>query len=748
MNSGNERPSFKNNEDTSKLQLKGAIFAHSLPDHPIEDWQRLDDHLYRVACKASVFARHFDSSDWAWNAGLIHDFGKASEEFQAYLLRENHIDDIEYDGIEKNKVNHSSAGVALAEARYQLLGRIIAYMIAGHHAGLPDYDTCDGGMGALVKRLEEGQVHLERIRDRANELFESLIPLDILPPFVKKENLHFWTRMIFSCLVDADFLDTEAFIQPEQALYRSIDISLAKLKDSLDRHMTNMTANCDNTPINSARQDILRACRDAAQHNPGLFSLTVPTGGGKTLAAMTFALDHAVLYGKRRVIYVIPYTSIIEQTSAILADIFGDNNVVEHHSNLNPEKETIRTRLASENWDAPIVVTTNVQFFESLYAARPGRCRKLHNIVNSVVILDEAQLVPPNLLQPCVAAINELSHNYGVTIVLSTATQPALPKLQKPTEIIPENLKLYQRLQRTEINIPPDLNMRVSLEELANQLQQYGQVLCIVNSRRDCYDLFQLMPSGTIHLSALMCGEHRSRVIQVIKERLKNREPLRVISTQLVEAGVDIDFPVVFRALAGLDSIAQAAGRCNREGKLEHKGKVVVFVPTKSVPRGLLHKGENTTRELYALPDFNPQVPEFFSRYFDLFYSRVNNVGEDVLKKLTPSDPKKLDIAFRSVGDHFWLIDDAAQRPVIVRYRNSEVLLQELQYTGPYRTLMRKLQRYTVNLYITTIDKMLNDGLLEEIRPGLFAQCSLPIYSETIGLEVFRENLPPEDLII
>jgi len=728
------------------------FYAHSLEGQPLDKWQPLYVHLKEVAVLASRFAKEFGSSDWAWNAGMLHDFGKAADEFQAYLRRENHIDDNGYDLTRRGRVNHSSAGAALAEELHNQsdlpFGRVLSYLIAGHHAGLPDYHTCDGGMGALQKRLEEGRADLKRLYRAATELEPAQRALPKLPRFVKNENFHFWLRMIFSCLADADFLDTEAFMQPERVRHRAGNCDLTKLKAALDRHMAAMKSDCDDTPVNRARHEILTTCRTAARQAPGLFTLTVPTGGGKTLSAMSFALDHAIQHGKRRVIYVIPYTSIIEQTASTLAEIFGPKNVVEHHSNLDPQRETLRTRLASENWDAPVIITTNVQFFESIFAARSSRCRKLHNIINSVVILDEAQLVPPNKLTPCVAAINELTRNYRVTVVLSTATQPALPNLNSPHEITPETLNLYDRLKRTDIAMPESLDTRTTWEDLALQLQQHDQVLCIVNTRRNCYDLFQLMPEGTIHLSALMCGQHRSKVIQSIKDRLNRGETLRVVSTQLVEAGVDIDFPVVYRALAGLDSIAQAAGRCNREGKMPKNGKVVVFTPPKSVPRGLLHKGENTTKELYALSGFDPQTPESYTQYFDLFYSKVNDTGADYLNRLTPSDSKVLDVAFRSVADDFRLIDDQAQRPVFVRYGKGEMLIQELRKTGPYRNLMRQLQRYTVNLSVWLVEKLQNEGSLEEAWPGFLAQSFPSLYSESMGLDVYKDNPPIEDLIV
>ena len=439
--------------------------------------------------------------------------------------------------------------------------------------------------------------------------------------------------------------------------------------------------------------------------------------------------------------------------------MFGDENVIEHHSNLDPDKENLRSRLAAENWDAPVVVTTNVQFFESLYAAKSGRCRKLHNIVNSVVILDEAQLLPPELLAPCVDAMGQLAANYGVTLVLSTATQPALsnlpppcPKLAPPREIIPPELKLYERLKRTEFHFPPDLNAVGDWANLAGRLQQHEQVLCVVNTRRDCYDLFKLMPEGTIHLSALMCGEHRSAVITEIKRRLKANEPCRVISTQLVEAGVDIDFPVVYRALAGLDSIAQAAGRCNREGRLNTEGtlgQVHVFVPPKPAPPGLLLQGEGVTKELTKLADFAPNTPAEYTRYFNLFYCRIPEMRtgkEKYYNWLVKDSIPMCYFKFRTAADNFKLIDDQVQRPVIVRYGKSDKWIDQVRTIGPTRENMRRLQRYTVNLPTFRVTRLLADGLLVEIRDGILAQTMPSLYRKEIGLDIFRDSLPIEDI--
>ncbi len=723
-------------------------YAHSLKDRPPHEWQRLEDHLFAVAKRASQCAENFDSADWAWNAACLHDLGKAANEFQAYLRRQNSVDDLAYDQAGSGRVNHSSAGAAQAlETFGPMAGSAIAYLVAGHHAGLPDYHSSDTGRAALKIRLEEGRTNLERIRPDAETTTQHLRKPLKPPIFVNPVNCHMWLRMLFSCVVDADFLDTEHFMSPQQTDYRGGYPALDVLKERFDAHMREVVARAESTPVNIIRKEILSACRAAADLTPGLFTLAVPTGGGKTLSSMAFALDHAVLHGLHRIIYVIPYTSIIEQTAEILSNIFGVGNVVEHHSNLDPDKETPRTRLASENWDAPIVVTTNVQFFESLYAARPSRCRKLHNLVNSVIILDEAQLLPPKLLEPCVDAMNVLIKHYGVTLVLSTATQPALPNLLGLREIIAAPATLYQRLKRTTIIVPPDLNLPVDWAGLAWQLQGHEQVLCVVNTRRDCHELHKLMAPGTVHLSALMCGAHRSEVIGQIKQQLKQKAPLRVISTQLVEAGVDIDFPIVYRALAGLDSIFQAAGRCNREGKLNAQsrlGEVHIFVPPKPAPRGLLLKGENTTRELFALTDFDSEHPDAFKRYFELFYSRVNDTGGK-FKEMLQRDAPNLEFHFRSAAEQFRLIDEV-QQPVFVHFDESGRWLDDLRRLGPKRTTLRKLQRYTVNLSKRDFQKAKLDGLLESVWPEFW--CWAGKYDDCYGLDLFGAGWAAEDLMV
>ncbi len=613
-------------------------------------------------------------------------------------------------------MNHSSAGALHAVDKLGAKGRLLAYLIAGHHAGLADWYSDEHVLASLSQRLEERQ-HLLAIS-------QVVVPNDILHPAITpatkpvggEAGVALWLRMLFSCLVDGDFLDTEKFMDREKS--RGRFSSVTELLNTLDKHMAQFMAEVKPTSVNDVRALVFHQCRERASDLPGIFSLTVPTGGGKTLSSLAFALTHAVRYKKRRIIYVIPYTSIIEQTAGIFRDIFGEN-VVEHHSNLDPEKESAKSRLATENWDAPVIVTTNVQFFESLFAARTSSCRKLHNILNSVVILDEAQLLNPEFLQPILNTINLLARYYGVTFVLSTATQPALNSregfdwtfrgLEGVREIMSDPDALYRELERVTVGMPCDFNTRQEWEEIAAELTAHDSVLAIVNTRGDCRELHGLMPEGTIHLSAAMCGEHRAQVIERIRDRLKRKVPTRVISTQLVEAGVDIDFPVVYRALSGLDSIAQAAGRCNREG-LAKRGTVVVFVPPKSSPPGTLRRAEQTTVSLLGGKSDDLITRELFTRYFEHFYVRAESLDKHGINDLLTKDARELKIQFRTAAEKFKLIDNVETQAILVWYGESQPLIGKLKKDGPERWLMRKLQRYSVNLPRRVVDQTSRDS--------------------------------------
>jgi CRISPR-associated endonuclease/helicase Cas3 len=711
-----------------------AHIAQSGRIHP------LFEHLKKTAELAAEFAEELNASEWARLAGLWHDMGKYSGEFQAHIRGK------------PGRVDHSTCGAVKACETFDVAGRILAYIIAGHHAGLPDWQTEASGMSGLAQRLDK------RIPTShpPEDLLTKKLPLEKPRPGTDPS---MWIRMLFSCVVDADFLDTEASMEPDRGKIRGRYPALDKLLPLFSAYMEKKTKEANPTEVNAVRAEILKQCVSMASEKPSIFSLTVPTGGGKTLSSMAFTLNHALKYSKRRIIYVIPYTSIIEQTADQFKDIFGDT-VLEHHSNINipeTEDETFRkSKLASENWDAPIVVTTTVQFFESLYASRPSRCRKLHNIVNSVVILDEAQLLPPDLLNPILKALTELHKNYGVTLLLSTATQPAfgphssdfsfegLPDMK---EIIEDPKSLHEKLKRVKVNVPTSLSSEVSWEELAMELSGFKTVLCIVNKRDDCRKLYRLMPEDTVHLSALMCGAHRSKVIAEVKQRLKDGVPTRVVSTQLVEAGVDLDFPVVYRAIAGLDSIAQAAGRCNREGLLK-EGEVFVFVPQSKTPPGILRQAAEIGRRLLDERVDDPLAPEQFTAYFKELYwihgDRLDAKG--ILADLAPDS--QLRFSFRTAAEKFHIIDESQYAPAFVRYDEGEELVNLLLNKGPQRWLMRKLQRYVVNIPKYVLNILKGAMEIEEPFPGIYIQSNMGRYDEALGLIYDEKEFSPDDLIV
>jgi CRISPR-associated endonuclease/helicase Cas3 len=743
----------------------------------------LDDHLNAVAELAESFANSLGNGDWARAAGLWHDLGKYKDDFQEYIRRVTGYERDEAEEGGPGKVDHTAAGaihamekMSVEYARLMRLqapnapeatieeyargfGRILAYLIAGHHSGLPDWIKDQAPGRGLQERLTERNHLAEALSGSPpQEILEAGVPASFpCGGRINQEYAHLWIRMLFSCLVDADFLDTEAFMAPEKAEHRPQGADLENLRAKYDAYMERKQAGAPDTPVNRLRRQILEDCRSGAEKAPGFFSLTVPTGGGKTLASMGFALDHAIRHGKRRIVVAIPYTSIIEQTAETLREVFGDEAVLEHHSNLDPDRETPQSKLATENWDAPIVVTTNVQLFESLFAARTSACRKLHNLVDSVLILDEAQMLPTEFLKPILSMLQGLVDLFGISVVLCTATQPALVgKIGGNFDGLPEG-KVRELMRSTEDLSRALARVRVerhangtdpcSWSEIATELQESRQVLCIVNTRKDCRELHGLLPEGAIHLSALMCGEHRSQVIADIKRRLASNEPIRVVSTQLVEAGVDLDFPVVYRALAGLDSIAQAAGRCNREGKLS-EGRVVVFAPPKPSGSGLLRKGEDATKEfLRVSPESALSLsPESFRRYFKLYFSMLNGFDkQEILPLLAGTDARQFQIQFRTAAQRFQLIDDL-QKPIVVRFQggkiDSQKLLENLTRFGPTRKTMRRLQRCTVNVPERCWRALVDQGSVQELvgpdkKPlGMWAQCVPDLYDPIFGLRL------------
>lgn len=702
--------------------------------------QQLLDHLCGTADRAAEFASAFGAADWARLAGLWHDLGKGSYAFQAYLRASSGLDPDA--GNPSARVDHSTAGAIHAIDCLGVLGRVLAYTIAGHHAGLADWHASYGGRAALGERVLQ--------RDRLADVLESWVLPEALqtpdgpasrPPVGAEESLHLFIRMLYSCLVDADSLDAEAFTTPAAAPTRATWPSLDALLPRLQRYMQALPSA---GPVNRVRAEVLQRAVEHAADPPGFFSLTVPTGGGKTLTSLSFALSHARANGQRRVIYAIPYLSIVEQTADVFRSALGDV-FLEHHSNIDVDDEDWRSHLAAENWDAPIIVTTAVQLFESLYAARRGRCRKLHRIARSVIILDEAQLLPPNLLDPIVSVLRLLVEGYGVSVVLCTATQPALAERVFPsgrrsrglppvTELAPDPAQLAQRLRRVSFRWPPELRRIEDWDEVAGDLARERQVLCVVNTRADARALAELVP-GSVHLSALMCPEHRAIVIAKVRSRLAAGEPVRLISTQLVEAGVDIDFPVVYRALAGLDSIAQAAGRCNREGRCE-SGTVVVFVPPQPAPPGHLRQGEAATRSvLAALPDAaEAATPDAFRQYFELLYS-VNDLDRPRVLELLTKQARGIEIQFRTAAERFRMIEDASAT-VFVPFGSGSRLIEDL-CGGPTRERLRRLQRFGVSLRSRELETLRRTGLVDEPFDGIW--CLRPDgYDRTFGVRLSR----------
>lgn len=726
---------------------------------------RLSEHLAGTSKLAEMFAEKFESRTWGKVAGLAHDVGKGRLLWQSYLQQKSgYYDEEAHLEGKQGKMPHAIHGAELVEYLFgKGIGRILAYCIAGHHAGLPDWSSAEGAGQASLQFQKTIVKDLHDVEPSIIDKVRTAKPS--VPPwkFAQGLDLSLWIRMLYSSLVDADFLDTERYMELDKALIRGGYCSITELLERFNLFIKQLVNTAEDTKVNEIRGTIRAKCIQMAKGKQGIFSLSVPTGGGKTLSSLAFALEHAKVHQLSRIIYVIPYTSIIEQNADVFRSALGEDQVVEHHSSIDEDDVTPKSRLAAENWDAPVIVTTSVQFFESLFAAKSSRCRKLHNIVDSVIILDEAQMVPVEFLAPILETMQLLVEHYHVSFVISTATQPAFKErtvdghlfkgLKNIKEIMgsSEEVKLlYQSLVRNYVQFPDDVDEVSSWEEISEELKSFDQVLCIVSDRKSCRDLHKLMPKETYHLSALMCGEHRSVIIEEIKKKLREHEPIRVVSTQLVEAGVDFDFPVVYRAFAGLDSIAQAAGRCNREGKLSKPGKVVVFNPPRNPPAGLLRKAADTTRSI-VLDNEDPMAYGMFEEYFAELYWKANSLDkEGITDLLNPyhNDLNECSIYFRTAAQKFRIIDDSMQKTVFVRYGEGENLIDKLRAKGPDRWLMRKLQRYTVNVYTNQFNELRQRGAIEEVYPKIFALSSNLDYSEKTGLLVDETSYDPEYFIV
>lgn len=712
------------------------FYAHSGNRSDQSDWQLLSDHLIGAGRRAEGCASVFGAELLAMVAGRLHDLGKYTDRFQRRLLGE------------VPKIDHATWGARIARERYAGLGTLIAYGIAGHHAGL-----ANGALGESRSSLRERLSDDYRVSqlpplladwEREIELPDALA----LPRGFKvmRERGAFQfallARMIFSCLVDADFVDTDNYyraLEGRDPRREGAGPTLAALRERLDVHLAGLPKD---RGINPLRAEILAHVRGGASRSPGLFSLTVPTGGGKTLASLAWALDHALENRLRRVIYVIPFTSIIEQTAGVFRQAFGglgEDAVLEHHSAFfeDPKAELQskeKRRLAMENWDAPVVVTTAVQFFESLFSDRPSQCRKLHNIAGSVVILDEAQTLPLHLLRPCMQLLEELTRNYRTSAVLCTATQPALRKedgfpegLENVHELAPDPPRLYRALKRVNVRHVGPLDDAALVEHL----RQRAQVLCIVNNRRHARALFEAIADqpGARHLTTLMHARHRRRVLDGVRASLKAGEPCRLVSTSLIEAGVDVSFPAVLRAEAGLDSIAQAAGRCNRNAEWPiDDSEVLVFASPDWAPPPDLKLFAEAFRQVERHHREDLLSLEAVAAYFhELYFRKEGRLGEALLALLDGVTVEDLPLEALAAGVR---LIQTQMRPVIVpydpyagalgaEYPAATEALRDLEYAPG---AARKLQSFLVQVPRLGYDALWKAGAIQPIAPDRYGE--------------------------
>lgn len=717
--------------------------GHS-PSAENPNWQTLKDHVEGVTNRTEQHVRYLlpfipQITVYARLAGLLHDLGKYRNEFQIHRLKWHPYEERHDTSFEEKAYPHSDAGARLMAAEFEMNGEErseLPFVIANHHGKLTD----TGALEARLRQTEVEETHelFVRAMQDTPELGELLQDLPDLP--LEGTERAFLIRVLFSALVDADRLDTEEHSSPSKAALRSeYDKQAAEMGLLLRRLQAHMDAKNGgkkaNEPINVLRRQMYGVALSHAGDATGFFRLTMPTGGGKTLTSLAFALAHAQAHGLRRVVYGVPFTTIIDQTAQVFRDVLeqgeDDFKVLEHHSNLEPrvpqstgeeDKQTL-SEMSTENWDAPVIVTTTVRLFqETLFGTRTAQLRRLHNLTGSVIVLDEAQSLPTGLLTPTLDALQFLVKHCGCSVVLCTATQPALdeqlgfPALKNIRNLVDDAEHFFSKLKRVEYQFR--LDEPTEWPDLAAELGGLSQVLCIVNTRQHAQDLFEALGDKVenFHLSTNMCPVHRKVVLATIRARLKAGQPCRVVSTQLIEAGVDVDFPEVYRALGPLEAIVQAAGRCNREGSLD-KGRVIVFVPEDhKMPRGDYEVRESLAKtELLEGCDLNRA--DAFDEYFRNLYNNVSRAPEVAVgdgKK--PFQDAHAELYFAQVANAYRMIDDETV-PVIVRgYDRKKVdeLLQVIQYPPSKkasREAWRTLQGYTLNLYIHQVRGLLSaDG--------------------------------------
>jgi CRISPR-associated endonuclease/helicase Cas3 len=714
------------------------LYAHT--PNSSGQWHGLQAHLQATAAMARAFADRFRAGELAYYAGLWHDMGKFHPKFQAYLQACAQ-------GNRAQPHPHARYGAAYAARHCPLL----AFPIMGHHAGMPD-------LSDLKARLTQ-VADMPQAEQPALGAMPALAPPQVSLPHWLQQNdalqAELLTRMLFSCLVDADFLDTEAHFNPQRAAQRPQGYNLHALWQQFEQNQNALLASAPPTPVNAVRQAVYEDALQAASGKPGLYALTAPTGAGKTRALLAFALKHALANELERVIVALPYTSIIDQTADVYRQILGNNVVLEHHSALEVDdlSETAleRHRLLSENWDAPLIVTTFVQLFESLFSNLPSRCRKVHRLAHSVIVLDEVQTLPVEVLEPTVHALQQLIDDYGATVLLSTATQPALGQIQfakSPVQVVANPAQHFQTLKR--VNYHVDLTPR-NYGWLADEIAAQEQVMVVLNTRKDALATIDalrqrhlnVMPS-VFHLSTLLCPAHRREVLAEVRRRLADGAPCRLVTTQVVEAGVDLDFPVVMRAVGPLDRIVQAAGRCNREGRLP-RGEVIVFdLAQGSSPRGAYRTGTDEARISLQQPNADLHQPDTYRDYFERLYQGVRLDREDIQQA-------RQRFQFETVAQKYRLIRDDTYPVIVVNYDPNAVnaLLQQgraiVQAGGiPPQRWRQHLHAYTVSLYRHEVNALRQQGLIRD-DPTLSVALYVGAYDSRRGI---RAEMDPADLVV
>ena len=723
--------------------IKELLLAHS--ENNLSQSHLLINHLKEVSSLAKEFAEPFLCGNIAALLGLLHDAGKAQAEFQSYLR-----------GKISRGPHHAWVAAIMAE-KYNLGMGPLALALSGHHTGLQDPQVI-----RTYLRDQQKETNFQKIEKLLKKLLPNVnaVEQQDWPPFIISQSLRtpeerrrfeLFVRFLFSCLVDADFLDTEShFSGKRKSSFLSIQ-KMWRLLQNAQKEFDGKTGE-----LNLYRREIYDACINSSDLEPGFFRLTVPTGGGKTRSGLAFALKHAKRHSLKRIIVAIPYTSIIEQTAEVYREIFGPTGVLEHHSAIpvreDEEAKDEPLRLAAENWDANLIVTTTVQLFESLFSNRPSRCRKVHNIASSVIVLDEVQTLPVELLEPTLDLLSELVQNYRVTVVFCTATQPSfeqglnfLEGLDNIREIIPEPGNFFKKLKRVRYHM---IDERLTLQQLtARVMEQGNQCLCIFNSKKDSLQFTEVLlkmsdcNEDVFHLSTNLCGAHRREVLKKVRKRIKCKEPCLLASTQVVEAGVDLDFPVVFRAVGPLDRIVQAAGRCNREDDLPEGGNVFIFrLQEEHVPKGI-YKTASRYAEQFLENKRDLNNPNTFREYFRGLYGMASLDANGV-------QTSRAKLNFPETNSRYRLIRDETF-PISVPYGPAKEkvvdLLNRIQKGfGSPAELWRQLQPYLVNVFKYELEKYKKEHWVVQIKEDLWHWVGR--YDNLLGPR--PEPPDPEDNII